>query len=147
MEQTIPKPLSGTEVIEAIVHDLRRALLLDDRLAPHSSYDSFAFKANITVSLPPTAVQKEFTRELAGGAGKLPLPADSVATVEATREEGAPNAVRLDTDQPIPTLVEENGVTVERMVPYKGKDASGRPTVPKQGPGKRNVSKGGGVVA
>jgi hypothetical protein len=149
VETTINKPLSGKEVREAILFDIRTALENDDRLSGHLAYDSFSFKALFTVSLP-SAVMTEFQREVSGVRGN-PLETVESVELEAERPIQAPNDVRYETEQPIPILsTDEKGNTVEKQVSYVGKTRDGRPkghkSVPESPPSvervKRNVVKG-----
>ena len=126
METTLNKALSGKEVREAILFDIRRALENDDRLSEHFAFDSFSYKISFYISLP-TGVQTEFSREIGGGVGDVGEPDETIQS-EVARPPQAPNDVRYETEQPIPVLsTDDKGNTVEKMVSYKGKDRSGRP--------------------
>jgi len=119
-------------------------LQLDDRLAAHLAYDGFSYHAKLHVSLP-SGLQVEFDREFAGGRAVADLALDSLVVSTAEHPITPPNAVRMDTDQPVPTLVEEKGQTVEKYVSYAGKDVLGRTNVPKERSAKvapSNVVKG-----
>lgn len=149
-DTTIPKPLSGAEVRKAILHDIGRMLEQDDRFMGHIAYDGFTFSVTLRVSLP-TGIQQELTRDLSGGPGVDPAYATELTELETSRGLQPPNDVRYSTDQPIPTLVEnDKGQTEERWVSYKGKDRSGKLLGQKQVPDippsvqkvKRNVVKG-----
>lgn len=133
---TIPKPLSGAEVRDAIVFDIKKALSLDDRLAGHLAYDGFTYKATISISIP-SAVNSSFVRELQGGRGE-PVNDPEEVLVEAERALGAPNQVRLSSEQPIPVLVDDGkGHITEQYKSYVVAEVGGSP-VPKQ----RNIVKG-----
>ncbi len=150
MESTLNKALSGAEIREAILFDVKKALENDDHLAAHIAYDGFAYKVKLDVSLP-SAIQQEFTRELSGEKGKLEGVL-GVDEIETERPLQPPNEVRYDTEQPIPILTTDNeGHTVEKMVSYVGKDRSGRPKGQKPSPNsppasvekvKRNIVRG-----
>ena len=130
MEQTIPKPLSGTEVIKAILYDVEQALLLDGRLAPHLAFNGFAFRMTMHVDLPGSP-RPEFDRDVSGSRGPEPT-AQEAATgtgidVTAERQHEPPNDQRYATEQPIPVLVpDERGGTKEVMKSYVGKDRKGK---------------------
>ena len=127
METTINKALSGKEVREAILFDIREILENDDRLSQHLAYDGFSFKATVTVSIP-TSVQLEFTREINRSYGDGSLQAAETIEVSTERPQQAPNDVRYETEQPIPVLsTDEKGNTIEKAVSYVGKTRDGRP--------------------
>ena len=133
MQQTMAKPLSGVEVRTAILKDIERMLELDDRFHGHVAYDGFLYKLSLSVTFPsaPQSLQ-QVERELSGGGGE-PLESNTeTVLVEVSRALEPPDKVRMDTDQGIPTLVEEAGHLVEKTIPYAGKDLKGRTHVPRQ---------------
>ena len=114
-ETTLNKQLSGTELINSILYDIRTALELDDRFAPYAAYSAFGFSLTLTVRLPGSHVAGEqVERTVVAERGALPAAARKV-TVEAERPVQSPNEVRLDTEQPLPVLVrdERDGGTRE----------------------------------
>lgn len=135
-EVTLNKPLSGREVIDAILYDIREALLRDGRLAAHLAFPAYAFTATLTIRTPGN-VSEGFTRPLQGSGGNLDKQVEAVVqgtaeTLEviAEREVQPPNDVRYETEQPIPLLVtEDNGRVREEYKSYKGRTRGGKPKV------------------
>lgn len=134
METVLAKPLSGTEVAEAICYDLKQALLHEDRLAPHTAHPRFSYTLSLHVNTPdgPTA---SVVRTLAGGEAAPCVPgAPGTATTEVTVERpvAPPNAVRQETEQPIPVLVEtEKGKIEEKWVKYAKDGDKAKPKPPR----------------
>jgi len=140
MQQTQGKPLSGEEVRKTIVYDIERALSLDDNFAAHIAYTGgFSFHASLVISLP-SAVNSQVTRSVTGGRGEILLPSDTVVTVEAERDVEPHDHVRIDTEQPVPVLVETaQGQIKEEFIKYAKKDLAGKPGIPRQ---KKNTVRG-----
>ena len=138
METSLLKPLSGAEVVRAILHDIEHALTHDDRFAPHVAYDGFTFHASIQIRTPSAAIPG-VDRIVSGGAGLVPPDDAPAATVTAERELQPPNQVRMDTAQPVPVLSDNgDGKVTERWAKHRPADADGRARAP------RNKVVGGG---
>jgi hypothetical protein len=138
-EVSIPKALSGAEIIEAIKHDVGQMLSHDDRLYPHVAYSGF--EAHITIQIrTPASMIPGIDRELTIEKGDVTdLEETPSITASTDRDIQPPNQVRMETNQPLPVLVtNEKGQTHEKFVPYT--DRRSRPSVPK------NVVKGGESV-
>lgn len=124
-ETTLPKPLSGAEMAEAICFDIKQALLNDATFAEHLAYSSYSFKGTIHVTMP-SAMRVEYERPIEGGQGEVPADATTV-TVEASRAEQPPNEVRFETEQPIPIMVsDDKGRVTETTKSYSGKTVKGK---------------------
>ena len=139
METSILKPLSGREVVRAILYDIEQALTHDDRFAAHVAYDGFTFHASIQIRTPSAAIPG-VDRILSGGAGAIPPDDAPTATVTVERPLAPPNQVRMDTEQPVPVLSDDgNGKVTERWAKHRPKDADGQTRAP------RNKVVGGGA--
>lgn len=108
-EVAVPEPLSGTEIIDAIVHKVRQALSRDCYLNPNAAYEHFSGKIHIEIAAVDCGRQAGVT---------VDIPLDLVAplqegqgTVQAksdtTIEKQPPNLVRKETHQPIPVMTED----------------------------------------
>lgn len=142
-ETTLPKPLSGHELIDAICYDIKQALLRDSHFGSHIAYPCYAFTGNLTVRTP-RGVTQEFSRPVEGASyGATPLLAaaaddgemamvEVAASRDATVPEMPPNQVRYETDQPIPVLLTdpETGRTRETVKSYRGRTVTGKPKAP-----------------
>lgn len=134
-EVSIPKALSGIEVLEAVLFDIRKALANDDRLSGHCAYNGFRATIQVSISthlgfLPP--VDRVIVSE--GGEQVDLAPA---VDLEIDIPVKPPNAVREATHQPLPVLVSDgNGRSYEKLIPYSDR--------PKQPPTARpnNIVKG-----
>jgi len=149
METVLAKQLSGTEVIAAILYDLRTLLEHDDRLAPHLAFNAASYTVTVAIRLPSSA-QPNVERTLTYGRGSAAdieaLPDAPTVELTITRPEQPPNELRLDTEQPLTVLTRESdGRTTERQVSYAGRSAEGKSKLPAQ-PGQpqpRNTVVGG----
>lgn len=122
-ERTLAKPLSGTEVIEAIVTSIRRQLSKDCYLAPHMAYGSYSFQADLQIQFQASRITGTQTH-VTGGEGELDPEKTESANISISDEPKPPNEVRVDSGQPVPTLtktpagrVEERAVKYERRPP------------------------------
>ncbi len=124
-EKTLAKPLSGTEVIEAVVDKLRDKMRRDCYLNPNSAYDWFA--ADITIKLDMHDTGSKVSVEHAALVTEGVKPVDDTMFVSENLqiEPAAPNTVRMETGQPIPTETKDaHGRRVERGVTYTRKGAT-----------------------
>lgn len=109
-EETVAEPLSGEEVIQAILDRVGRMLRDDCYLSPMAAYESF--EADIQVSVKMLDIGR--TPEV-----HIRAKVQSEKPVDETDEDFAlnaaeahmaampPNQVRLEAGLPIPTLVED----------------------------------------
>ncbi|HKM83871.1 MAG TPA: hypothetical protein VJY15_23310 [Candidatus Acidoferrum sp.] len=119
-ERTIAKPLSGGEVMEAIIFKIRDALKRDCYLAPHIAYDSYSFQAEIRVQFQKTNTSiKETTVHTRGKAGDVSDQPMESADVKTSDEPKPPNELREETGQGIPTIITKpQGGVEEKKVKY-----------------------------
>lgn len=124
-ETTIPKALSGPEIIEAVVYKMRENLSKNCLLAPHCAYAAFGFDATVKINfVNPTSSIKEAQGFAIGSGGEV--PADEVEqlseTVKMHEDAEPPNKVRRDTGQGIPAMVKTpQGGTTETKLKYQKK--------------------------
>lgn len=126
-ETTIPKPLAGPEIIEAVVFKIRENLNKNCLLAPHAAYGAFSFDAKVTITfVNPTSMVKEALGFASGTGGEPQDVVESSTEVIDIHEDAAPpNAVRRDTGQGIPVRVKTpQGGVEERKLKYERKDAN-----------------------
>lgn len=129
-ETTIPKPLSGPEIIDAICFKVRENLNKNCLLAPHSAYGAFSYDAKVTITfVNPTSHIKEALGFASGSGGE---PQDVIETstevIDMHADPQPPNQVRRDTEQGVPARVKTpQGGVEERKLKYERKepDAAG----------------------
>ena len=130
-EITLNKQLSGRVIKDAILYKISSALDKDSTLADYLAFNTFAFSANIIVNMPSAVIDKATIHAEDGDAEEVQTIADEQdeapegggwveeAVVKAKMEEMAPNAVRLETEQPLTVQVQEGRRVIERQVHYK----------------------------
>lgn len=123
-ERTLNKPLSGPEIIESIVSDIRKTLERDCFLAPHMAYPSYSCDGQLNIKFQGTAV-KSSTAYVRASTGEpdpsLPIQEE---TVSVDVEPKPPNEVRRESGQAVPVLAKTaTGKLEEKAVKYapKGK--------------------------
>ena len=104
-EKVLPLPLSGSEIVEAVLDKLRQALVKDCYLSPNTAYDWFEARVTVHVKANDIGRRPEVKAEVTVGAG-----AEGSAgrgqdhEVELVIEPAAPNEIRQETGQPLPVL-------------------------------------------
>lgn len=122
-EQTLNNPLSGGEVVEAILDKIRASLRLDCHLNPNSAYDWFSAEVTIKLDMHDAGahIKGDYTAKATEG--------NQVADAQHVEADfhidpAPPNEVRVETGQPVPTLTkDEQGNDVVKGVRYSRKDA------------------------
>jgi hypothetical protein len=119
-EKTLAKPLSGGEIIEAIVSKIRQQMQRDCFLAPHIAYASFSFQATVRVQFQNTGTAIKETMVTSTGLGGEVSNADmESAEVEVSDEPKPPNDVRVESGQGVPALVTKpTGGVEEKKIKY-----------------------------
>lgn len=121
-ERAIAKPLSGTEVIEAITTRLKEQLGRDCYLSPHMAYGAFSFKCTIDIKFQASRIEGTSTA-VSGSLGEEDTEqAIETSTIEVSDEPKPPNEVRRETGQDVPVLTKTpQGRLEERRVKYERK--------------------------
>lgn len=133
-EVTIPKPLSGPEIIEAVCFKIRENLNKNGLLAGHIAYGAFSFDATIKINFNnPTSTIKEALGFAKGAEGEVDPEAENVTEdIQIHEAEAPPNQVRRDTEQGVPAMVKTpQGGTTEKRLKYERKEPAkheGNPT-------------------
>lgn len=119
-ERTIAKPLSGGEIIEAIIVKVRDTLRRDCFLANHIAYDSYSLTGSLRVQFQKTNTAiKETTVHVRGSGGEESDQPMEAAEVEVSDEPKPPNDVRVESGQGVPTLATKpSGSVEEKRVKY-----------------------------
>ena len=120
-EKTIAKPLSGQEVLDAIIFKIREQMRRDCFLASHIAYDSYSFQGTIRIQFQKTGTAIKETNITARGKGgeQSDRQMESV-DVEVSDEPKPPNEVREETGQGIPALVTKpTGGVEEKKLKYQ----------------------------
>lgn len=127
-ERVLAKPLSGTEVIEAIVSRLREQLQKDCFLAGHMAYSAFSFKCSIDIKFQASRIEGTST-QVSGSLGEEDLEQPiATETVEVSDEPKPPNEVRRESGQDVPVLAKTpQGRLEERKVRYERKGVQHKP--------------------
>lgn len=125
-EVSIPEPLSGSEVIDAVAYRVKEILQKDCFLSANSAYEKFECKITVELKLKDTGrlAIVEQTIEVTGGA-PLEVNDDDVFLAQSEVEfaEAPPNVVRQETEQPVPVMTEDSaGHKERRTVKYKKRD-------------------------
>jgi hypothetical protein len=118
-EQTLKNPLSGAEVIEAILDRLRSSLQADCHLNANSAYDWFSAEVAVKLDMHDAGAHIKVDRIAKIHSGTH--PSEDLQHVEADFhiDPAPPNEVRVDTGQPVPTLTkDEQGRDVVKGVRY-----------------------------
>jgi hypothetical protein len=131
-EITLNKQLSGREVKDAVLFKISQALDKDSTLDDHLAFNSFALAATIIVNLPSAVVQKSTVRVEESSPEEIVAINEAIALENGTEPEGideavlfvkmpemSPNAVRVETDQPLTVQVQEGRRVIERKVKYR----------------------------
>lgn len=120
VERTVAKPLSGAEVVEAIVHRIRQQLQRDCFLAGHLAYASFSMQAQIRVQFQNTGTAiKETTVHANEQGGQVTDAEMKSVDVDVTSEPQPPNQARIETGQGVPAVVTRpQGGVEEKKLKY-----------------------------
>ena len=126
-EITIAQPLAGTEVIKRILHKVESMLKQDCYLNGYAAYESVEATSKVDIKMLDVGRMPEVHIEATERSeNDLDPTRENFAIEHAEETIGAapPNQVRLDSEQPIPTLVEHGDGSKEvRGVKYQRKEA------------------------
>lgn len=109
-EESVPEPLSGTEIIDAIVFKVREQLRRDCFLSPNSAYEYFSGKIHIEVTAVDCGREAPIVTDIDLTKGSAPDVNDpNLYDVESDEnlERQPPNVVRKETEQGVPVLTED----------------------------------------
>src|SRR5258706_10417609 len=97
-QTTLPKPLSGPEIIRAIQYKVGENLSKNCLLAPHSAYGAFSFDVTIKIKFNnPTSTVKEAIGFANRSEGVVDPNAETVEeNIEFNESEAPPNQIRRD---------------------------------------------------
>jgi hypothetical protein len=120
-ERTLADPLSGEEIIQAVLDKIEQSLRRDCYLHPSSAYDFFSAKVTLSISAFDIGTEFKVEQTVVSEKGEAKEEA-SEAEVEIEIPQMAPNEVREQSGLPIPTLTkDESGKPVIRGVKYQRK--------------------------
>ncbi len=127
-EQAIPQPLSGAEIKDAILYRVREALNQDCFLNDITAYETVQGVIGIRLAMKDCGRDAVVEKRVDVQHGPSVSATDSGVRIEEADIDitaAPPNEVRLDTEQPIPTLVEtpEGKREVKRVSYAKPKGA------------------------
>lgn len=120
-EVSVPEPLSGTEIIEAVVFKVREQLRRDCFLSPNSAYEHFSGRIHIEIRATDCGRLVDVGADVPVVLGKEP-EGDAKSEILTSTEEipqAPPNVVRRQTDQSVPVVTQDNaGKQDQRRVKY-----------------------------
>jgi hypothetical protein len=109
-ERVLANPLSGSEVMEAVLDKIRTKLQSDCYLSPNVAYDYFT--CNVKLSLRAHDVGRtaevEVDETITAGESNPEHAALEAADAEFQIEAAPPNEVRVETGQPVPVLTRDS---------------------------------------
>jgi len=119
-EVAVPEPLSGTEVIEAIVFKVREQLRRDCYLSPNSAYEYFKAKIRIEIAAIDCGNERGVKADIDVELREQPEIADlQTETSDEIVDRMPPNVVRRETEQPVPVVTQDAvGKQEQRRVKY-----------------------------
>ncbi len=128
-EVSIPEPLTGTEVIEAIAYRanemVREVLQRDCFLSANSAYEAFECKIMVKIKARDCGRFVEVDQDIVVGEGTIQDTDVNVVQEEtgAMFSEAPPNVVRAETEQPVPVMIGDTAGNQERKtVKYKKRE-------------------------
>jgi hypothetical protein len=119
-EKSLPLPLTGEEVQEAVVFKLRECMQKSCHLSSGNAYTSARFEIAVKMTLWDYGREVR-NNEIASGEIDSGLPPESEPeTVEATLtvEPMPPNALRQEVDLPVPVQTVVDGKKVTKHLKY-----------------------------
>lgn len=124
-EIAIPEPLSGTEIVEAVMFRVRQHLMQDCFLNSTAAYESFEGNIRIELRAVDCGRVAEIIQDSPVTSG-IPIDptkegfVESTVASDITREP--PNVVRRESEQPVPVLTEDSSGRKEvKRVKYQRK--------------------------
>jgi len=131
-EIELVQPLSDEEIKQGIAHKVAEAVLAAlERYGPlyGKSYPKFRVSGAFTLVLDDFGLLRESSHVVYAGDMEGPGEAEGRVLVEVPVEipETPPNLFRRETEQPVQTMVVENGRQTQKAVMYQPKRGRGRP--------------------
>jgi hypothetical protein len=123
-EMVANKPLSGAELVEVIVKDLRVLLDGDAMFRSHVAYGKVKYSVSVELTLAnptyPKHVAQTRPREIGPEIEKSDEKVGPVRFTR-TREVVSPNVTRIANGLPVTVIAKVDGQAVERKLDYEGK--------------------------
>ena len=108
-ERVLANPLSGLEIVEAIVDKMRQRLLKDCHLSPNLAYDFFLADVIFSIQAHDIGRQVDVVAEEVITEASCPEDASlEAADAEFHIDAEAPNVVRVESGQPVPVLTKDS---------------------------------------
>ncbi len=122
-EVAIPEPLSGTEIIEAVLSRVRQQLMRDCFLSANCAYESFEGRITVQVRAVDAGRNADVDQTIVANAGG-PYDAEKPGAIEVESideiEKEPPNVVRRESGQGVPVMTEDSsGHKETRRVHYQ----------------------------
>jgi hypothetical protein len=124
-EIAIPEPLSGQEIIEALIFRIRQQLIQDCYLNPSVAYESFSGEITIKIRAIDCGRSAVVEKTIVAESG-VPFNPEAEGALELTTVQEIPteppNVVRRESGQGVPVMTEDSGGRKEvRRVHYARK--------------------------
>jgi len=131
-EIELVQPLSDEEIKQGIAHKVAEAVLAAlERYGPlyGKSYPKFRVFGSFSLVLDDFGLMRESAHHVIAGDMEGQGEAEGRVLVEVPVEipETPPNLFRRETEQPVQTMVVENGRQTQKAVMYQPKRGRGRP--------------------
>lgn len=119
-EKLAPLPLTGEEVQEAVLAKIEESFNRTCHLKYDNAYTEFRAKIKIELELFDYGRKVEDNHEvkIEGMSGILAQAAARVVEANITMEPVPPNQARVESGQPVPVVVVENGKRVVKHLKY-----------------------------
>lgn len=110
-EVSVAEPLSGTEIVEAIVNKVREQLRRDCYLSPNSAYEYFFGEIKISIRAIDVGREADVDKTVSVELGKVPEdPKDPRIEEDHSQQDidrAPPNVVRRESGQSVPVQTED----------------------------------------
>lgn len=133
MERVIAAPLSGEEIVEAVLDRVRKQLLTDCNLNPVFAYEAFEGRIRIDLRMTDCGRIPEIEIDETVKVGAAIDPNDPDAALGLSDQEFGkepPNTVRQTSGQPVPVLVEDSQGRKEIKKIQYAKPGKAKPVAP-----------------
>jgi len=123
-ETIVNKPLSGAELLECVLNDLRELLSRDAMFGHYIAYGQTDYTVGVelrlnNISYPRHKAQRQAAQRPSQGIGPVEAP-EATATLSRERRIESPNAARLLNKLPVERTFRQDGRLVTREVDYQG---------------------------
>lgn len=120
-EEMVVRPLTGTEVQEAVIHKIRESMAKTCHLLSTNGYTAFRAEIEIHLTLSDYGENRFDNHKIIAQEGTLP-PVEDPSTqqyeIEVTMEPAPPNQVLIESGQKVDVQTTEDGKKVIKSFRY-----------------------------